>query len=200
MSRYTGPKNKLSRRESIDLFGKGIKMRRLNIPPGIHGHKSTGKKVSEYGIQLREKQKVKRFYGILEKQFRKYYHTALKQQGRTGDNLLRQLESRLDNLLVRSHIAPSRPMARQMIVHKHVQVDNHTVDRPSYQIKPQQIITFSATAIKIPAVSKLLENKEIELPVWIKKKGAAIQIQSLPEREQITEDFNEQAIVEHYSR
>ena len=200
MARYTGPKNKLSRREGADLFEKASKMRRLTIPPGVHGPKAAGRKQSEFGLQLREKQKVKRFYGVLEKQFRRYYQLASKQTGSTGESLLRLLECRLDNLIVRAGLAPTRAMARQLIVHNHILVDNLTVNRPSYQITLGQVVTLNTKAQNIPTIVKLLENTEADIPKWLKRKAATVKIQSLPTSDDISEEFNEQAIVEFYSR
>lgn len=201
MARYTGPKNKLSRRENQDLFEKGIKMRRLNIPPGVHGPKSSHKKISEYGTQLREKQKVKRFYGILEKQFRKYYQTADNHPGTTGEYLISLLERRLDNVIVRAGLVPTRHMARQLVVHGHVLVDNHKTDRPSYQVKPGQIISLNTKALSIPTITTLLQSENQPTPPkWLQRKGGVIKIKSIPHREEISEEFNEQAIVEFYSR
>lgn len=200
MSRYLGPKNKLSRRESYDLFEKGLKMRRLNIPPGVHGHKAAQKKLSEFGLQLREKQKVKRFYGVLEKQFKQYYEQAAHHSGATGENLLQFLESRLDNSLVRAGFCPTRAMARQLITHKHIQLNGRTVNTPSYLVKPGQVVTLSAKALAIPAVTKLLASESFNLPKWIKRQAAVAQIERLPARNDVTEDFNDQAIVEFYSR
>jgi len=200
MARYRGPKNKLSRRENMDLFNKGTRLRRLNVPPGIHGHKAAHKKVSEYGSQLREKQKVKRFYGVLERQFKNYYKKAAKHHGASGQILLQLLERRLDNFLVRAGLCPTRPMARQLIVHNHVLVNGKIVNRPSYQLSPDEVVTLGSKAMKIPAVDKLLNNSELQLPKWIQSKGGARKMVSLPKRSDIPEDFNEQVIVEFYSR
>ncbi len=200
MSRHTGPKNKLSRREGFDLFGKGLKLRRLNIPPGVHGPKAARRKQSEYGVQLREKQKLKRFYGILEKQFKDYYERAAKFHGKTGEFLLQKLESRLDNVLVRAGFCPTRAMARQLVVHNHVRVNDQVVNRPSYQVKPDQMITLSQKATVIPTVAKMLADKDFTPPSWLKRRGAACLIKRLPEREDVKDDFQEQLIVEFYSR
>lgn len=200
MARYIGPKNKLSRREGFDLFGKGIKLRRLNVPPGVHGYKAAQKRLSEYGKQLREKQKVKRFYGVLEKKIRQYYLQAAKIHGKTGDMLLQKLERRLDNVLVRAGFCPTRSMARQLVVHNHVKVDNQVVNRPSYQVKPDQMITLSNKALAIPDIAKQLENKDYNPPPWLKRKAAACLVVRLPERDDLQEDFQEQLIVEFYSR
>ncbi len=130
MARYTGPKDRLSRREGFDLFGKGVKFTRLNVPPGMHGPKGT-RMLSEYGRQLREKQKAKRLYGILERQFRNYVNEAMKIKGNTGEKLLSLLEKRLDNVVFRLGFAPTRSLARQIVYNRHVLVNGKKVNIPS---------------------------------------------------------------------
>lgn len=200
MARYTGPKNKLSRRAGIDLFSKGLKLRRLNIPPGVHGQKSGHKKTSEYANQLKAKQTVRKFYGVLEKQFRKYYKLASRKKGPTGSNLLQLLEQRLDNVLTRGNITPTRNMARQMIVHGHILVNNQKVTRPSFQVSIKDVITLNPKIQKNPTLNKLSENDENEPAKWLNKKAFVLKVNSLPERDDIPEEFNEQAIIEYYSR
>lgn len=200
MARYTGPKNKLSRREGIDLFGKGLKLRRLNVPPGERGTRGRGRKQSEFGKQLREKQKVRRMYGVLEKQFQKYVDIANKTMSATGDALLGLLEVRLDNALYRGGMAKSRPMARQLVVHGHVFVDGKKVDRPSFQLKAGQVITLSDLALKMPDVIKLNEDEEAIIPTWLQKQGGALQVVRIPERDDIPEPIDTNMIVEYYSR
>lgn len=202
MSRYTGPKNKLARRANSDLSLKtnNTKLgRRLNIPPGQHGRKGA-KKLSDYGIQLREKQKVKWTYGVLEAQFRNYYLKATKNPAATGEELLRLLERRLDNVVYRLGFAPTRAAARQLVVHGHVTVNGHKVDRPSYQVMVSETLTLSATSQKIPAVAALLEQKSLYLPKWLERQAATGKVVSMPERTDIQADFNENLIVEYYSR
>ncbi|MCH7640661.1 30S ribosomal protein S4 [Patescibacteria group bacterium] len=199
MARYTGPKDRLSRREGIDLFGKGAKLTRLNVPPGVHGPKGT-KRQSQYGRQLREKQKVKRLYGVYEKQFKKYVGKALKSKGNTGEALLSLLEKRLDNVVFRLGFSPTRPGARQLVSHRHVLVDGKRVNVPSYQVRPGEIITLSATAMKIPAIKRLLAEKDIKTPSWLKKRAAAGKVEKEPVRDDIKEPITEQDIVEFYSR
>lgn len=200
MARYTGPKDRLSRREGFDLFGKGGKLTRLNVPPGLHGPKGVRRRRSQYGKQLREKQKVKRMYGVLEKQFRRYVDKALKSKGNTGEALLALLERRLDNVVYRLGFAPTRPAARQLISHRHVFVDGKKVNIPSYQVKPGEIVSLTGVAMKIPAIKKLLDEKEIKTPAWLKRKAAAGKVAKVPEREDIHEPISEQDIVEFYSR
>ena len=200
MARYTGPKDRVSRRESFDLFGKGAKLTRLMVPPGVHGPKGVRRKVSQYGRQLREKQKVKRFYGVLEKQFRKYVAHALKSKGNTGEALLNLLERRLDNVVFRLGFAPTRPAARQLVSHKNVLVDGKKVNIPSYQVSKGETIGLTAIAMKIPAVKKLLSEKDYKVPGWLVRRAAVGRIEREPRREDITEPISEQDIVEFYSR
>lgn len=200
MARYTGPKNKLSRREGIDLFGKGLKLRRVNVPPGEQGTRGRGKKLSEYGRQLREKQKVRRTYGVLERQFQKYVDIANKTAGATGPVLMKILENRLDNVVYRAGLAKSRPMARQLVVHGHIMVDGKRVDRPSYQISQGEVLTLSDQAMKMPDVIKLLEAEDTMLPKWLQRKAAAVHIVRIPEMDDIPEPVDTNMIVEYYSR
>lgn len=199
MARYTGPKNRLSRREGVDLFGKGGKLTRLNVPPGIHGPKGT-RNPSQFGRQLREKQKVKRLYGLMEKQFRKYMAQALKSRGNTGSMLLSILERRLDNVIYRLGFAPTRTSARQFVGHRHVTVDGKVVNIPSYQVRVGQSIGLSTKGLNIPVVKKLLASEEYKLPSWLRRKAAVGMIESIPKREDIIESISEQDIVEFYSR
>lgn len=210
MARYTGPKNKLARREGIDLGLKTVGskahaslLRRLNVPPGQHGPKG-GKggrrKVSDYGIQLREKQKAKRFYGVLERQFRKYFEFARKVRGNTGEALLVQLERRLDNVVYRLGLAPTRTSSRQFVSHRHVLVNNKRLSIPSYQVNVDEVISLSPKGMNIPAVKKLLEEKNPNHPEWLERKGPVGKIVRLPKRSDVDADINEQLIVESYSR
>ena len=206
MARYIGPKNRLARREGQDL---GLKtpgsaahaalLRRLNILPGIHGQKRR-RKPSEYGLQLREKQKAKRIYGVLEKQFRRYFESAKKKRGVTGEALLQKLETRLDNVVYRLALAPTRSSARQLVSHGHVQVNGEKVNIPSFQVKKDQVITLSTKATKIPAIAKMLEDKNPHVTSWLARKGPVGKVAKIPSREEIGENINEQLVVEHYSR
>ncbi len=199
MARYTGPKDKLSRREGVDLFGKGVKLTRLNIPPGIHGPRGFHTR-SQYGRQLREKQKVKRIYGLLERQFSNYVQKALKSKGNTGEVFLALLERRLDNAVYRLGFVPTRSAARQLVSHRQVSVNGRKVNIPSYQVKIGDTIILSSKAYQIPYVKKLLESNDKKMPPWLKRKAAAGNVVSLPKREDITEPISEQDIVEFYSR
>ncbi len=199
MARYTGPKDRLSRREGFDLFGKGSKLTRLSVPPGIHGPKGLRVK-SQYGRQLREKQKVKRMYGLMEKQFTRYVKKALKSKGNTGEMLVSLLERRLDNALYRMGFAPTRTSARQLVSHRHVLVDGKKVNIPSYELRPGKIVTLSAKAMNIPAIKKLIDNEEYTLPSWLDRKAAVGKVVGIPKRDDIVEPISEQDIVEFYSR
>ena len=199
MARYTGPKDRLSRREGFDLFGKGAKLTRLTDPPGVHGPKGL-RGPSQYGKQLREKQKVKRLYGVLEKQFRKYITEALKTKGNTGEMLLSILERRLDNVVFRLGFAPSRPAARQLVSHRQVLVNGKRVNIPSYQVAPGEAISLSAKAINNPVVKKMLEDEKYKTPEWLKRKAAVGMAERLPKAEDLTEPISVQDIIEFYSR
>lgn len=199
MARYTGPKDRLSRREAFDLFGKGGKLTRLAVTPGVHGPKGS-RKPSQYGRQLREKQKVKRLYGVLEKQFKKYYDQAAKSRGNTGERLLVLLEKRLDNVVYRLGFAPTRPAARQMVSHKHVLVNGKKVNIPSFSVSVGDVVTIDSTAAEIPPVKALLSKKDVKIPGWLKKKATVGNVNKEPVREDITEPISEQDIIEFYSR
>lgn len=207
MARYTGPKNRLARREGVDLGLKtpGTKahaalLRRLNVPPGQHGPKGSRRKPSGYSFQLREKQKARRLYGVLERQFRNYFKEALKVKGNTGEALLQQLERRLDNLVYRLALAPTRAASRQLITHGHTLVNGKKMSFPSYQVKPDDVITLTNKGASVPAVKKLLEEKNPLVLPWLERKGGAGKLVKIPERSEIEADINEQLIVEYYSR
>lgn len=199
MARHTGPKDKLSRREGVDLFGKGAKLTRINIKPGQHGSRRV-RRVSTFGKQLREKQKAKRMYGIFEKQFKSYVNKALGVKGNTGDKLLSLLETRLDNVVYRLNFAPTRPAARQLVSHNHVYVNKERINIPSYQVKVGDIVTLSAKSQAIPAVKKLLDSKGVKLASWLEKKAAAGKVKRIPESADVVELISIQDIVEFYSR
>jgi len=199
MSRNIYPKNRLSRREGLDLFGKGNKLRRATQPPGQHGAKGYRRPTS-YGLQLREKQKTKRIYGIIEGQFRGYFDKALKVKGKTGVALLRFLETRLDNVVFRLGFAPTRNMARQLVSHGHINVNDRKVNIPSYQVMVGETIALSNAAVTIPHVKVLLENPEFHAPAWLERQAQTGKVLSLPQRTDVDSPINEQLIVEFYSR
>lgn len=207
MARYIDAKCRLCRREEMKLFLKGERCfsskcpleRKGAVAPGQHGPKS-GRRLSDYGQRLREKQKAKRLYGVLERQFRRYFNQAKKIKVARGKALLQLLESRLDNVVYRLGLVPSRSVARQLVRHGHILVDNQKVDIPSYQVKPEQMISLTTKAMKMTLVQKSLAEKKAEIPQWLRKKAAVGQMIRLPEREEIGADINEQLIVEYYSR
>lgn len=202
MARYTGPKHRLARREGFNVLEKASTSldRRLNVPPGQHGPKGGRRRVSEFGQQMREKQKVKRIYGVLERQFRRYIKEAQKRKGETGSVLLSLLERRLDNVLYRLRFAKTRLFARQLIGHGHVYVNNKKVTIPSYQVREDELITLGPKALKIPIIKELLDDKDISLPNWLSRQGGAGKVAKVPTRNDVETSINEQLIVEYYSR
>jgi small subunit ribosomal protein S4 len=202
MARYTGPKNKLARRigEDLGLKTNALKVtRRLSILPGQHGAKGR-RKISNYGQQLREKQKAKYIYGILEKQLRKLYEEASKNPTATGAALLSLLERRLDNVVYRAGLAPTRASARQLVSHAHFQVNGRKMTVPSYQVQVGDVISVRNKSTKVPMLSELMNSENRATASWIKAKGAVFSIESLPTRDDVTERIEEQLIVEYYSR
>ena len=208
MARYTGPKFRLDRREGVNLFLKGERSlgpkhpleRKGAVPPGQHGQKNTHKKVSDYGQQLREKQKVKRMYGILEKQFKNYFTLAAKKKGSTGETLLQLLESRLDNVVYRLGLAKTRTMARQLVSHRHVLVNGKKVNIPSYSVKMDNVISLSPKIKKTANVSKILEEKNNEILSFLERKGDSGKLVRYPKKDDLQVPFNLQLIIEYYSR
>jgi small subunit ribosomal protein S4 len=208
MARYTGADCRLCRREGSKLFLKGDRcytekcaIERRNFPPGDAGKKRP--RESEYRNQLREKQKTKRIYGLLEKQFRGYYDLANRQSGVTGDNLLRLLESRLDNVVYRLGFAKSRDEARQQVRHGHVHVNGRRVDIPSFRVKAGDLIAIAPKARDLLVIkSALISNEKSEVPQWLEVDIDKLQgsVLGLPSREQIDMDIREQLIVELYSK
>lgn len=199
MARYTGPKDRLSRREGFDLFGKGAKLTRLTVPPGVHGPRGT-RRQSDYGRQLREKQKIKRLYGVMEKQFKGYVRQALSGKGNTGEALLFLLERRLDNVIFRLGFSSTRPGARQMVSHGHVLVNQKKVNIPSYRVKKADVIGLDEKISETPVIKKLLSIKEPNVPGWLDRKANAGKVKRFPIREDIKDAVNERDVVEFYSR
>jgi small subunit ribosomal protein S4 len=207
VARYTGPKAKLSRREGTDLFLKSSRRSladkcKLDSKPGQHG-RTSGQRTSDYGLQLREKQKVKRMYGILERQFRRYFEMAERRKGNTGANLLALLECRLDNVVYRMGLASTRAEARQLVGHKAITVNGTTLNIPSAQIRPNDVVSIREKAKKQVRVQDSLSLAEQSgFPGWVsvdKTKMEGI-FKSVPERSDIAADVNESLIVELYSR
>ncbi|MBS0213308.1 MAG: 30S ribosomal protein S4 [Proteobacteria bacterium] len=210
MARYIGPSCKLARRESADLGlkspARAIDSKcKLENKPGQHGAAGVRKgKLSDYATQLREKQKLKRIYGMLERQFRTYYRKASRRKGNTGELLLQMLEMRLDNVVYRMGFAVTRPQARQMVSHCNVQVNGKTVNLPSYQVKAGDVIVLTERAQKHLAVSEALEvSQRMDLvPAWMDvdaKKFSGV-FKAVPERSDLPPDINEALIVELYSK
>ena len=207
MARYLGPKAKLSRREATDLFLKSARRpigdkAKFDSKPGQHG-RTSGTRTSDYGIQLREKQKVKRMYGVLERQFRRYFAEAERRKGNTGANLLGLLESRLDNVVYRMGFGSTRAEARQLVSHQSVMVNDKVVDIASYQVKTGDTITLRDNAKKQLRVQDALKLAEsVGLPAWVQVDPAKFAgvFKSLPDRDQFGADIKEALIVELYSR
>lgn len=200
MARYTGPKRRLSRREGLALFAKDAKAleRKGAVPPGQHGL-GRRRRISEYGVQLREKQKAKRIFGILERQFKRYFDNASKVKGATGLALLQTLETRLDNVVYRLSFAKSRMGARQMVSHGHIQVDGKKVTIPSFKVKTDQTIEISQNLRDNIQVKKSLEESAT-LPEWLERRATVGKVLRIPNREEMEQSVDEQLIVEYYSR
>lgn len=201
MARYTGPKTKIARKFGEAIFGEDKSFEKRNYPPGQHGaNKRRGKK-SEYAIQLQEKQKAKYTYGVLERQFRNMFKKARAAQGITGEVLLQLCESRLDNVVFRMGIAPSRSGARQLVSHRHITVNGELVNIPSYQLHAGDVVAVREKSKSLEAIDKSLSNssKVYEWITWNNdtKQGTYV---SVPARIQIPENINEQFIVELYSK
>ena len=201
MARYTGPMTKKSRRLGVDLKGNDKNFEKRPYPPGEHGRGRI--KESEYLLQLREKQKARYYYGVLEKQFRRYYEEANRSQGRTGENLLILLERRLDNVLYRAGWGRSRAESRQLVSHKHVLVNDKATNVPSFRVKPGDVIEIRSRARESQAVLGSLEVfGSREVPGWLSSDANAfkVTVNDLPVRSQIDAPVTEQAIVELYSK
>jgi small subunit ribosomal protein S4 len=201
MARYTGPKTKISRIFGEPILGNGKWLNKNSNPPGQHGEKRKRKTLGEYALQLREKQKAKYTYGILEKQFRKTFEEAARRRGVTGENLIKLCEARLDNTVFRMGIAPSRPAARQLVSHKHVEVNGTVVNVPSCQLKPGDVITIKEGSRERTSITSVIKDKNSKFN-WIdwnatEMKGTFI---TYPERESVPENIKEQLIVELYSK
>lgn len=208
MARYTGPVCRLCRREGTKLFLKGERcmtgkcaLDRRSTVPGQHG--AANKKVREYGMQLREKQKTRRYYGVLEKQFVNYFEEADRQEGMTGENLLALLERRLDNVVYRMGMAESRKEARQLVLHGHFTLNGKKVTIPSLSVKVGDVVAVKESSRDSAKIKGLMEGMASRLsPKWLEvnKENAAAKVVALPAREDIDFDFNEQLIVELYSK
>jgi len=210
LARYTGPSCRLCRRERLKLFLKGERcysekcaVDRREYPPGQHGQSRKKYKYSDYDVQLREKQKVKRIYGVMEQQFRGYFEEANRQKGITGENLLLILERRLDNMVYRMGFASSRNEARQLIRHNHFEVNGKRVNIPSYLMRAGDVIELKEKSRKIAKVQESLEGSSRRgVPRWLEvdKDNLKGKVVALPAREELTMPINEQIIVEFYSK
>jgi small subunit ribosomal protein S4 len=208
MARYIGPTCKLARREGVDLElkspARGLESKcKLNQPPGQHGA-SRRVRLSDYALQLREKQKVRRIYGVLERQFRNYYKLAAKQRGATGENLLRLLESRLDNVVYRMGFAVTRAQARQMVTHKAIAVNGQTVNIPSYRVKPEDVVAIRDKAkeqLRVKEAVTLSQDMNL-VPAWLEVDPKKLEgvFKAYPDRDELSSDINESLIVELYSK
>ncbi len=201
MARYTGPKTKIARKFGEAIFGPDKVLSKKNYPPGQHGN-NRKRKTSEYGIQLREKQKAKYTYGVLERQFRNLFEKAHRSKGITGEVLLQLLECRLDNVVYRMGLSPTRDGARQLVLHKHVVVDGKVVNIPSYSLKPGQIVGVRERSKSLEIVSNSLSGFNHSKYAWIEwdQPSMSAKFLHIPDRTDIPENIKEQLIVELYSK
>jgi small subunit ribosomal protein S4 len=201
MARYTGPKTKISRIFGEPILGNGKWLNKNSNPPGQHGEKRKRKTMGEYALQLREKQKAKYTYGVLEKQFRKTFEEALRRKGVTGENLIKLLEARLDNTVFRMGIAPSRPAARQLVSHKHITVNGSVVNTPSFQLKAGDVVGLKEKTQGLTGVTSQIKGKNPKFN-WVDWNESTLEgtFIAYPERESVPENIKEQLIVELYSK
>ncbi len=207
MARYLGPKAKLSRREGTDLFLKSARRSigdkaKFDSKPGQHG-RTSGARTSDFGLQLREKQKVKRMYGVLEKQFRRYFEEADRRKGNTGANLLLLLETRLDNVVYRMGFGSTRAEARQLVSHKAMLVNGKSVNIPSYMVKVGDLVAVREKSVKQNRIVEALQlAQQVGMPAWVQVDADKAQgvFKAVPDRDQFAADVNESLIVELYSR
>ncbi len=205
--RYTGPRNRISRREGMDLGLKtpGSKshasmLKKLNVLPGQHGTRGR-RKVSEHGKQLREKQKLRFMYGVTETQLKNYFARSIKKTGNTALYLTQFLEKRLDTVVNRLGFVPTRAAARQLIVHKHIKVNNKIVNTPSYQVKSGDLVTLANDKIlKLPVVEASISKTDLIIPAWLEKQGAAGKMITEPNADSLEKQLNLRLVVEFYSR
>lgn len=202
MARYTGPKSRIARKFGEPIFGPDKHLDRKNFPPGQHGMNKRRKKTSEYGIQLKEKQKAKYTYGVLERQFHKTFDKAQRAKGVTGEVLLQLLESRLDNVVYRLGIAPTRAAARQLVSHRHITVNGQVVNIPSSQLKPGDIVGVREKSKSLETIVDSLTTRKYSKLPWLEWDDAQMagKFMTVPERSDIPENIREQLIVELYSK
>ena len=201
MARYTGPKSKISRKYGEPIFGDTKALEKKPHPPGQHGRGRRRKK-SEYAVQLSEKQKAKFLYGILERQFRNMFKKASRKEGITGENLLQLLEARLDNIVYRLGVAPTRRSARQLVTHKHITVNGNVVNIPSFTVKEGDLVGVRERSKSLVAISENLSQKTFNKYKWLEwdDKSLSGKLITYPDRDSIPENINEQLIVELYSK
>ncbi len=203
MARYTGPREKIARRFGVPIFGPSKSLETRNFPPGQHGVRNTRRKVSEYGAALAEKQKLRYQYGVMEKQFRKFFAEAQRRKGVTGENLLQMLELRLDNVVFRMGFANTRFASRQFVSHGHILVNGKSVNIASYQCKPGDVVTVKNTPRSQQLVGRFLEmTAGVPTPDWTSVERDQMKgvVNRVPVREEINPIANEQLVVELYSR
>lgn len=202
MARYTGPKSKIARKFREAIYGPDKALERKNYPPGQHGQAKKRSKQSEYAVQLMEKQKAKYIYGVLEKQFANLFDKAHRKQGITGENLLKFLESRLDNTVYRLGIAGSRRAARQIVSHRHVTVNGEVVNIPSYQLKPGDVVAVREKSKALEAITGAVAQTRVAKYNWLEFDQSSMtgKFLNMPERSEIPENIKEQLIVELYSK
>ena len=201
MARYIGPKTKIARKFGDSIYGPDKYFEKKNYPPGQHGV-NRRRKTSEYGIQLKEKQKAKYTYGVLERQFRNLFEKASRSKGITGEELLGLLESRLDNVVYRLGVAPTRAAARQLVSHRHITVDGEVVNIPSYQVKSGQIIGVREKSKSLEVIVDSLAGNSVSRYSWLEwdNESKTGKFLNIPERSEIPENIKEQLIVELYSK
>ena len=201
MARYTGPKSKIARKFGDPIFGADKVLSKKNYPPGQHGN-NRRRKTSEYGLQFRDKQKAKYTYGVLEKQFRHLFHRAQRAKGVTGELLIQFLEARLDNVVFRLGIAPTRSAARQLVSHRHITVDGSVVNIPSYSVKPGQVIGVREHSKSLEVIADALTGFNHSKYPWMEWDQSSLsgKLLHMPDRTDIPENIKEQLIVELYSK
>lgn len=202
MARYTGPRTKIARKFGEPIFGPDKVLDKKNYPSGQHGLARKRKKVSEYGIQLKEKQKAKAIYGVLEKQFRRTFEEAARKGGITGENLLILLESRLDNVVYRLGIAPTRAASRQLVSHCHISVNGAVLNIPSYQVKIGDVVSVREKSKSLEVIQDTVSGNNVSRYSWLEWNSGQLagKLIQKPERADIPENINEQLIVELYSK
>jgi len=201
MARYTGPKSRIARKFKDPIFGPDKAFEKKNYPPGQHGNSKRRRKQSEYGVQLQEKQKAKYTYGILEKQFRNVFKSATRKKGITGEILLQLIEARLDNVVYRLGVAPTRSAARQLVSHRHITVNGEILNIPSYQVKEGDLIGVREKSKSMEAITDSLASRSNQY-AWLEWDNAKLvgKFLNYPPREDIPENIKEQLIVELYSK